>query len=442
MRPTRRRRLLLCSVLATIVSALDAPAQVPPNEADVDIRVAGDGSAALPTKLSGTWAVSLISPDGCVLNACTTSCTVRQDLPAYNAFLAEAVSPAQWTLRAFYTSAAQVQTVNVQRVEDGATMDVAPAEAEGNVALTFVGGYTYVVTFVFTTGTSDLSKVQNTCNAVTTTSTTTTTTLASDDCSRAPIATPCSDGLTVTVLSVVPYCTKRPPSGDWQCTVKGDTLCQGDEVACDPDGHMTLGFQDNSVVELRPTTQIKIASFFTEGGIVKTVVLLRIGELSAMVEHEKSTRSDFRIQSPTVGSGVRGTIFRMSYDPPPDKTHVGVDEGTVDVAIYDSPVPPITLHAGEQVEATGAGFAPVTTISCFPTFGVAKKPGKRFKVRVTCINGTTTPATFAVTGVSPSTCALLKPVSRKIKPARHKVLKAVLTCQEARTAFTLTAGAQ
>ncbi len=123
------------------------------------------------------------------------------------------------------------------------------------------------------------------------------------------------------------------PEDQWCDLEKDQVLQQGDEISCDPDGAATLQFADNSTVVVKHTTQLKIASFFTEGGVVKTEILLKMGEVAAKVHKSEATKSDFRIKSGKDHTGsVRGTDFSAFYDPGSGLSLWTVREGTVAVA--------------------------------------------------------------------------------------------------------------
>jgi hypothetical protein len=130
----------------------------------------------------------------------------------------------------------------------------------------------------------------------------------------------------------------------WKDIEKNQVLQQGHELATDPDGQVTLAFADNSTVVLRHSTQIRIASFFTEGGVVRTELLLKNGELAATVNKSETTKSDFRIKPPAPVASVRGTKFSVFYDAVARAALYSVTEGEVKVG-------KLLLHAGQAVEA-------------------------------------------------------------------------------------------
>jgi hypothetical protein len=143
---------------------------------------------------------------------------------------------------------------------------------------------------------------------------------------------------------------------------KDMVLQQGDEIACDPDGSVTLQFADNSTVVVKNTTQLKIASFFTEGGVVRTEILLKMGEVAAKVHKSEATKSDFRIKSPTDTDSVRGTDFSVFYDPGSKATTTTVREGVVEVDPARPGLKTVQVHAGKQVEVTSTAITRVAPI--------------------------------------------------------------------------------
>ncbi len=151
------------------------------------------------------------------------------------------------------------------------------------------------------------------------------------------------------------------PADAWLPLEKNTVLKQGDEITCDPDGVAVLAFADNSTVTVWDTTQLKIASFFTEGGVVRTEILLTMGRIAATVNKSEATKSDFRIKSPTDVSSVRGTIFSVFYDPGSRVTLTSTSRGSVLVTPSNRSVRPVTVRVGREVQVTksSASLAPI-----------------------------------------------------------------------------------
>ena len=150
--------------------------------------------------------------------------------------------------------------------------------------------------------------------------------------------------------------------GCWEVAVKDTVLKQGDEISCDPDGEIVLAFADNSTVTVRNTTQLKIASFFTEGGIIKTEILLKMGEVAAEVNKSEATKSDFKIKTPTDTASVRGTKFTVSYDPVAKVSITSVKAGTVEVDPKKAGLATAAVPAGKEIEVTGSSASAVVVI--------------------------------------------------------------------------------
>jgi hypothetical protein len=152
------------------------------------------------------------------------------------------------------------------------------------------------------------------------------------------------------------------PDDEWCELEKDDVLKQGDEISCDPDGSVTVQFADNSTFTVRNTTQLKVASFFTEGGVVRVEILLKMGEVAAKVNKSEATKSDFRIKSPTAGAAPRGTKFSVFYDPGSKATLTSTTEGVVEVDPVRAGLKNVLVRAGRQVEVTARSMTKVTAI--------------------------------------------------------------------------------
>jgi hypothetical protein len=151
------------------------------------------------------------------------------------------------------------------------------------------------------------------------------------------------------------------PPAAWIPMEKDMVLKQGDDISCDPDGGAELSFADNSTVKINPVTMLKIAGFFTEGGVVRTEILLKMGEVAAQVNKSEATKSDFRIVGPTDVSSVRGTKFRMFVDPGSGATLVSTQEGVVSVDPVRAGLPTRQVTAGKEVFVTKTAITKVAS---------------------------------------------------------------------------------
>lgn len=152
------------------------------------------------------------------------------------------------------------------------------------------------------------------------------------------------------------------PEDQWIQAKRDMVLQEGDEISCDPDGAATLQFADMSTTVVKNTTQLKIASYFTEGGVVKTEILLKMGEVAAQVHKSEATKSDFRIKSPTFTSSRRGTWYSHRYDPVTQTDIIKVEEGTVDIIPNNAATPVMTIRTGQQVESKNGSLGNIAPL--------------------------------------------------------------------------------
>ena len=164
------------------------------------------------------------------------------------------------------------------------------------------------------------------------------------------------------VTGGVEYHKAGAPDNVWCVAEVDSVLKQGDEVSCDPDGEVTLQFADNSTVVVRNTSQLKIASFFTEGGVVRTEILLKMGEVAAKVNKSEATKSDFRFKWPTATASVRDTAFSVFYDPGSKAGLETTTEGRVKVDPTKRGLETVIVPAGKQVEVTPNAISDIAKI--------------------------------------------------------------------------------
>jgi hypothetical protein len=151
--------------------------------------------------------------------------------------------------------------------------------------------------------------------------------------------------------------------GEWATLEKNQVLQQGHEISTDPEGEVVIAFADNSTVRIGPGTQIKVSSFFSEGGVVRAELLLKNGELSAKVKRSETTPSDFRIKTGAGHSGsVRGTTFSVFADTASRASVFSVSEGVVEVSSGQPGSTPVMVGAGREVEVVGKAVGAPATI--------------------------------------------------------------------------------
>ena len=163
-----------------------------------------------------------------------------------------------------------------------------------------------------------------------------------------------SDG-TVAVMS---------SGGSRQAAFKGLGLNPGDTIETGADGELHAVLADGGLIAVRPNTVVKFAAFSAKGEASdETWMDLARGALRAVTGWiAKSNERAYRITTPTVTIGVRGTDFDVVHIPEgqagPDETagtHDWVHEGTT---ILQTQSGRIEVGAGQAAHAPAANLAP------------------------------------------------------------------------------------
>ncbi len=111
---------------------------------------------------------------------------------------------------------------------------------------------------------------------------------------------------------------------------EGAPLEVGDRVRTGKDGSAEIAFEGDSIVTLRPNSEIRIAD--ARRGRVE--IAAARGGLLAKIQKALGMGGGFRVRTPTAVAAVRGTEFAVEIeDGSGGETHVGVfDEGEVEVS--------------------------------------------------------------------------------------------------------------
>lgn len=190
------------------------------------------------------------------------------------------------------------------------------------------------------------------------------------DCAKVAARTPSSARRAQAINELRVVCVEpdvavhREGSADesWDPVEVGTVLKQGDEISCDPDGIAVVAFADNSTFTLKHTTMLKIASFFTEGGVIRLEILLKMGEVAATINKSEATKSDFRIKQPTATASVRGTSFSVFYDPVTKASITSVTRGVVEVDPSKPGLKTVNVPAGKEVQVTPSAVSAPASI--------------------------------------------------------------------------------
>lgn len=113
----------------------------------------------------------------------------------------------------------------------------------------------------------------------------------------------------------------------------GTLLMEGDEISTGRDAFVSMLLPDGSHVVLPSSSQIRIGRLRTTllTGAVDRQFDLKQGEVATDVTPFKNPRDSFRVITPSVVAGVRGTRFRVNYLATQDATSVEVLAGKIGV---------------------------------------------------------------------------------------------------------------
>ncbi len=118
----------------------------------------------------------------------------------------------------------------------------------------------------------------------------------------------------------------RPLQADMLLTI-------GSQVQTGDDASVTLGFADDSRLQLRENSQLQLDQLSSYGatGMVDTRVRLQRGRSSSQVTPARGPASRYIITAPTATSSVRGTLFRVNAGDQDSPASTEVVEGHVQV---------------------------------------------------------------------------------------------------------------
>ena len=137
----------------------------------------------------------------------------------------------------------------------------------------------------------------------------------------------------------------------YQPAKSGESLDAGSSVRTGNTGHATVQFPDGSLTRLSPDTTVTIqAAQLTSTGTLKSATLQqKVGRTLSEVQH-LAGGATFQVGGHSVSAEVRGTQFEVLVRAD-GSNQIKVFDGTVQVSGQNS----VTLHAGQQVDATPDG---------------------------------------------------------------------------------------
>lgn len=131
----------------------------------------------------------------------------------------------------------------------------------------------------------------------------------------------------------------------------GFLLRDRDVVTTGPGSFAVLVFPDGSALELEPGTQFEVRLLdYQRGGQRDRSFMVRFGSAVARVSRFFGGRSQATVCTPTAVAAVRGTGFRVVYDPRQRQSYCQVAEGTVQGR---TPAVAAPTRAGQMVQAVG-----------------------------------------------------------------------------------------
>jgi hypothetical protein len=124
-----------------------------------------------------------------------------------------------------------------------------------------------------------------------------------------------------------------------------------DVVRTGANGTATLVFPDGSAIQLEPNTEFEVRLLdFVRGGVRNRSFMVRFGSAVAYVSQFFGARSQATVCTPTAVAAVRGTGFRVVYDPATKQTVVQVVDGSVR---FRTPIAETASQPGQMAAASG-----------------------------------------------------------------------------------------
>ncbi|MCS7263206.1 MAG: FecR domain-containing protein [Armatimonadetes bacterium] len=144
---------------------------------------------------------------------------------------------------------------------------------------------------------------------------------------------------------------QKSDSRNWIAPEPNMALRDKDLVRTGANGTATLVFPDGSAVQLEPNTEfeVRLLDFF-RGGTRDRSFMVRMGSVIAYVSQFFGAKSQGTVCTPTAVAAVRGTGFRVVYEPSTQQTYLQVVDGSVQ---FKTPVGEIMAQAGQLGSASG-----------------------------------------------------------------------------------------
>jgi hypothetical protein len=109
----------------------------------------------------------------------------------------------------------------------------------------------------------------------------------------------------------------------------------GDLISTGAQGEARITFMDGMTTDLQPNTQYRIEQFIGSDNIFSLTVEVLRGRTSQRIQNELNRNSSYRVRTPGMTLGARGTEFEIRVESS-GRTGVIVTDGTVDVEKLDA----------------------------------------------------------------------------------------------------------
>lgn len=154
-------------------------------------------------------------------------------------------------------------------------------------------------------------------------------------------------------------------NGHGQPARQGMQLQIGSEVSTGSDASITLAFADDSHLQLRENSQLRLDQLSSYGatGMVDTRLRLQRGRSSNRVTPARGPASRYMITAPTATSSVRGTVFRVSAGGDGPAAATEVVQGRVQVG---NPRGQRLVAAGQAAASTAGRDLPMQALPPAP----------------------------------------------------------------------------
>jgi len=129
----------------------------------------------------------------------------------------------------------------------------------------------------------------------------------------------------------------------------------GDRIVTGPNGHAVIILNDQSRLELGPSSSITLDQFTISGGAISARISLFSGVMRSLVNAASGgAAANYQVHTPNAVAAVRGTKFDTAYSENVIRPGYQGCERYTDVSVYTGTVnlsPVATPNAGEDVQA-------------------------------------------------------------------------------------------